>query len=161
MNKITRLSILLILPRSLLRRLPEPDLRRDTDWGMCAVGVFMILLGRFAAFGVLDTRFTATLARIDMEYTWGVIMVASGILQCLAAFTPWRAWQVYTYGWSGLVLMWTYIMTALILGLNTPTVDACLGVGLIMLIATAAKAQQSVMVRSCRRENERGRPEYG
>ena len=152
-------TVLKLIPKSVLRRLPPPDPRRDAAWGMCAVGVFMIFLGRFALFSGMDTKFTATLARMSMEHAWGAVMIASGAVQAIAAFTPWRSFQVPVYGVSSIVLLWTWAMAGLIGGLSTPTVDACLGVGIVMLLGTVSKAQQSVLVRE--REKKHGEPEYG
>ena len=161
MFNVVRFTLLRYFPKALLRWLPEPDLRRDVAWGMTAVGVFMIALGRFAAFGGRDTQFTAVLSRMNLEYEWGIIMITMGVTQCLASFLPWRVLQVTTYGLSGLVLLWTYVLTGLISGLITPTVDACLGIGVVLMIGAIAKAQQSVLVRARTQEPKDGQPEYG
>ena len=161
MFNVVRFTLLRYIPAWLLQMLPPPDLRRDVAWGMFAVGIFMLSLARFAVFGRVNTLFTATLAHMGIETEWGLIMFASGFAQCLASFLPWRVLQVAIYGVSGIVLIWTYVITGLLHHLATPTVDACLGIGIVMLIGAVAKAQQSVMICARQRGQTNDRPEYG
>lgn len=139
------------MPQGVRQALPSGDRRRGAQWGMVAVGVFMIAMGRFAAFSPVDTLFTQVLTRLGMETEWGVVMILNGIALVVTAFIPWRAALVAVYGTSGLTLCWTWILVGWIGRLNTPTVDVCLGVGVVMLIAAVSKARQSVCVRAFQR----------
>lgn len=145
-----------LLPQNVRRALPLGDRRRGAQWGMVAVGVFMIQLGKFAVFSPIDTLFSQNLARIGLETEWGVIMISVGLLQIVAAFVPWRTALVLCYGLSGLVMCWTYVIVGLAGKLSTPTVDACLGVGIVMLIAAVSKARQSVCIRSYQKATNYG-----
>ena len=144
------------LPQGVRQSLPSGDRRRGAQWGMIAVGVFMISLGKFAVWSQIDTLFSQTLGRMGMETQWGIVMIAIGIVQIVTAFVPWRTALVVTYGVSGIVLCWTYIVVGLVANLSTPTVDACLGVGVVMLIAAVSKARQSVCIRAYQRRTNYG-----
>ena len=156
----TRSFLVRMLPSSIRGKLPSGDRRRGAQWGTVAVGVFMILLGRFAAFSSLDTLFTQTLARHDIETEWGLIMIANGLAVVVTAFVPWRTILVATYGASGLVLCWTWVIVGWLGQLSTPTVDVCLGVGIVMLIAAVSKARQSVCVRAQQKATNYGLNNY-
>ena len=148
--------ILRRLPQGVRQSLPIGDRRRGAQWGMVAVGVFMISLGKFAVWSPIDTLFSQTLGRLGLETEWGVIMIGMGALQIVTAFVPWRTALVVCYGMSGIVLCWTYVIVGLAGKLSTPTVDACLGVGIVMLIAAVSKARQSVCIRSYQKATNYG-----
>lgn len=148
--------ILRRLPQGVRQSLPNGDRRRSAQWGMVAVGVFMVSLGKFAVWGSVDTLFTQSLARLGIETAWGLVMVSAGLLQIITAFVPWRTLLVATYGMSGIVMLWTYVLVGLIGGRTTPTIDACLGVGVVMLIAAVSKARQSVCIRAFQRTQRYG-----
>lgn len=132
------------------------DRRRSMNIAMIGLGVFMISLGRFAAFGEQDTLFTTTLSRAGMETLWGWVMIASGAFQVAAGggFLRWLDEHpelprstVVSHLASGLVLSWTWIVCYLMYGLSTPTVDACGAVSLVLLAGAYREAHQGKMVR--------------
>jgi hypothetical protein len=47
-------------------------------------------------------------------------------------------------------------MVGLLGGLSTPTVEVCLGVGIVMLIAAVSKARQSVCIRAFHKATQNG-----
>lgn len=153
-----RAAIVRWLPTAVQQAMPSGDRRRGAQWGMAGIGVFMIALGRFAAFSSTDTLFTQTLMHLGMETEWGVVMILTGLALVVTAFIPWRAALVAVYGTSGLVLCWTWILVGWIGRLSTPTVDVCLGVGVVMCIAAVSKARQSVCVRAFQRATQNGYP---
>lgn len=151
-----RETVLRHLPQGVRQALPPSDRRRGAQWGMVAVGALMIIMGRFAAFSPVDTMFTQTLSRLGLETEWGVIMIVVGSAQIATAFIPWRAGLVAVYGASGTILCWTWVMVGWLGQLSTPTVDVCLGVGIVMLIAAVSKARQSMCVRAFHRQTQNG-----
>lgn len=148
MLEAIRAALMSLLPGPVRMKLPTTDRRRTVQWGVLAVAVFMLVLGRFALFSPIDTLFSQSLARMGLQDSWGVVMIASGVCLAASTITPWRLFQVLSYGVSGLVLCWTYILVGWVGKISTPTVDACLGVGIVMLLATVSKARQSVCVRA-------------
>ena len=136
------------------------DRRRSVNVPMLALGVFLISLGRFAAFGAQDTLFTQTLARAGIESFWGWTMIlvgmfkvaaASGFLRKLDETAELPRSSVVSHLASGFVLLWTWIVCSLMYGLQTPTVDACLGVGVVLLIGGFVEANRSKEIRNGRR----------
>lgn len=142
------------LPTIVRRLAPATDRRRGVQWGMVFAGVFMVLIGRFAAFSPLDTLFTQALSRLGLETIWRLIMILIGSALIATAFVPWRPVLVVVYGLGGLVLCWTWVLVGLLGGVSTPTVDVCLGGGIVLLIAAVAKARQSVCVRAFQRTQD-------
>jgi hypothetical protein len=136
------------------------DRRRSVNVAMLALGVFLISLGRFAVFGAHDTLFTQTLARAGIETFWGWTMIlvgvfkiaaASGFLRKLDETAELPRSSVVAHLASGFVLLWTWVVCSLIYGLSTPTVDACLGVGVVLLAGGFVEANRSKEIRNGRR----------
>jgi len=132
------------------------DRRRSLNIAMIGLGVFMISLGRFAAFGVHDTLFTQTLARAGMEALWGWVMIAVGVFKVVAGCGLLRFLDehpelprstVVAHLASGFVLMWTWIVCYLMYGLSTPTVDACGAVSVVLLAGAYLEAQKGKVIR--------------
>jgi uncharacterized membrane protein HdeD (DUF308 family) len=136
------------------------DRRRSANVSMIALGVFMISLGQFAAWGPQDTLFTVTLARAGIEHFWGWVMIVTGAFKIASACgclrwmdesTDWPRSSVVAHLVSGFVLLWTWVVTGLMYGLSTPTVHACAGVGFVLLAGGFVEARRSREIRNGRR----------
>ena len=136
------------------------DRRRSANVAMIGLGVFLMSLGRFAAFGGHDPLFTHTLAKAGMEQSWGWTMILVGAFK-IAAGCGCMRWMdeqphiprssVVAHLTSGAVLLWTWIVCGLLYGLSTPTIEACGAVGLVLLIGGYVEARKAKVMRCGRR----------
>jgi len=79
------------------------------------------------------------------------VAAASGFLRKLDETAELPRSSVVSHLASGFVLLWTWIVCSLMYGLQTPTVDACLGVGVVLLIGGFVEANRSKEIRNGRR----------
>lgn len=130
------------------------DRRRSANVAMIGLGVFLMSLGRFAAFG--GQEITYTLARAGMETSWGWTMILVGAFKVAAGCgcLRWMDEQMHiprssvvAHLLSGAVLTWTWIVCWLLYGLSTPTVDACGAIGAVLLIGGYVEARKAKVMR--------------
>jgi hypothetical protein len=115
----------------------------------------LISLGRFAAFGPVETLFTNTFARMGLDMSWGVIMIVIGIGNIAAVFMLNRTATVVVYGITSITLLWTWFLAYFIGVVYTPTVESCLWVGIALFIGAAYEATISKKIRCVRKEKLR------
>lgn len=99
--------------------------RRARRWRIhtMTLGAVLAAMGTYA-FMPFDTLFTQTLARLELEHTWGVVMITCGGILAMSAGTTHRygRWAgnlcgMIAGGWTW-AICWAH-------GMLTPTVAAC------------------------------------
>lgn len=87
------------------------------------LGAVLVVMGMYA-FSPMDTTFTATLARMGLEESWGVAMIVGGLTLGLSSTVHHRYARWVGNMGGMLVSGWTFSLcwTA---GMLTPTVAAC------------------------------------
>lgn len=123
------------------------DRRKDSPRsGMATIGALIIMMG-FYVFGPQETLFTNTLARLGIEYFWGSLMIAVGLIHMTSAFMPHiRLFNWFAHTVTSIVTAWTFfLMTSM--GTNTPTINACLVIAIGSAITMLKDALEGVKIR--------------
>lgn len=131
------------------------DRRRWVNWPVIGIGLMLISMGRFAVYGPIETLFTSTLGRMGLNVSWGIIMIFIGIGNIAVVFIPNRTPTVVMYGITAITLLWTWFLAYFVGGIYTPTVEACLWVGIALLVGAAYEANISKRIRCVRKEEIR------
>jgi hypothetical protein len=120
--------------------------RHSARSGMATVGAIMVSLGSYV-FQPMETLFTNTLARMEIEEFWGGLMICTGLLMMTAAFMPGRRilnWLAHAI--TAIVCGWTYIIM-MHLGTSTPTINACLIISIASLATMLRDALEGEKIR--------------
>lgn len=135
------------------------DRRRTWRTHTLTLGAVLVAMGMYA-FQSFDTRFTATLAQIGVEYVWGVLMVVSGLALGVTGGASNRFVRWLGNFSASLVCSWTFWLCWQF-EVITPTAVACLVIAVGCAITMLRDALMGKRFRCVMRETGRWERQNG
>lgn len=122
------------------------DIRPDT---LIVAGILFAMGWYASPWQPMDTLFTQTLARLNLEDPWAFLFMVAGILKAASAVmrNACPMWLSFSANWlSALICIWTGIIFAKY-GPLTPTIAACWVIGVGSLASLYRNARQKQRIR--------------